>query len=455
MSESRESLKDAAQLGHVKFGGYDPETTEHFNLIERRNRHFAGSMLFYHDPIHIVRGEKAHLYDIRGRRYVDCYNNVQSMGHANPEIAQAIAEQSHTLTTHTRYLNAQVIDLAEEVVETLPGDLDVCLFVCSGTEACELAMRIARVVTGNSGAIVMENSYHGNSKLVGEMSTMTYPADRRPPWIQAVEPPDTYRGSFRSGQGDDGQLGSEYAQLAERAIEALERNGEGLAAFVCDTIFDSNGALRAPDDYFQQVYRKVRAAGGLCIADEVQAGVCRTGTFWGFEQYGVVPDIVFTGKPFGGGYPVAAVFTTRKIADQWAKSDVYFNTFGGSPVAAAAARAVIRYAGEHNILEHVNDLGAYLFSRLENLAQRHRVIGNIQGRGLFICVDLVKDRQTREPASELACLIPDAMKAEGVLIGLTGRYGNCLKFRPPLVFSREDADTTIAALDKILSDLAP
>jgi 4-aminobutyrate aminotransferase-like enzyme len=316
-------------------------------------------------------------------------------------------------------------------------------------------MRIARVVTGNSGAIVMENSYHGNSKLVGEMSTMTYSADQRPPWIQAVEPPDTYRGSFRSGQGDDGQLGSEYAQLAEPAIEVLERNGEGLAAFVCDTIFDSNGALRAPDDYFQHVYREVRAAGGLCIADEVQAGICRTGTFWGFEHYEVVPDIVFTGKPFGGGYPVAAVFTTRKIADQWAKSDVYFNTFGGNPVAAAAARAVIRYAGERNILEHVNDLGAYLMSRLENLAQRHRVIGNIQGRGLFICVDLVKDRQTREPASELARLIPDAMKAEGVLIGLTGRYGNCLKFRPPLVFSREDADTTVAALDKILSDLAP
>ena len=450
MIGENKSLKDASLLGHVQFGQYDPATTTNVDLIKRRNRHFAGSMLFYHDPVHIVRGEGAHLYDADGRRYVDCYNNVQSMGHANPEIAKAIAEQSLALTTHTRYLNEQVIELAEEVSTTLPGELDVCLFVCSGTEACELAMRIARVVTGNTGAIVMENSYHGNSKLVGEMSTATYPASQRPTHVQAIEPPDTYRGPFRAGVKSVGQ---HYADLIDPAIAALEANDEGLAGFVCDSIFDSNGALNPPDDYFQHVYRKVRAAGGLCIADEVQAGVCRTGTFWGFEHFGVVPDIVFTGKPFGGGYPVAAVFTTRAIADRWSREDVYFNTFGGNPVSAAAAKAVIRFAKEHNMLEHVNDVGAYLQNELHSLADEYPIIGNVRGRGLFVCVDLIKDSHSREPASEAASRIPDAMKAQGVLIGLTGRHGNCLKFRPPLVFTRKDVDTTIEAFRRVLAAL--
>ena len=398
----KESPTDTAQLGHVKFGAYDPAVTEHIDLIERRNKHFAGSFLMYHDPIHIVEGKGAHLFDANGHRYTDCYNNVQSMGHANPLIAEAIAEQSGRLSTHTRYLNENVIELAEEVASTLPGDLEICLFVCSGTEACELAMRIARVITGKSGAVVMESSYHGNSKLVGEMSTTTYSPEKRPAYIQPVEPPNTYRGPFRNGEGRDDQLGQLYADLADPAIEALAQNGEGLAAFVCDSIFDSNGALQAPQDYFQHVYRKVRAAGGLCIADEVQAGVCRTGRYWGFENYNVVPDIVFTGKPFGGGYPVAAVFTTRAIADQWARSDFYFNTFGGNPVAAAAARAVFQFAREQHMLEHVNAVGNYLRRGLEQLPGRHTVIGNKQGLGLFLCVDLVEDRATREPATKLA-----------------------------------------------------
>jgi 4-aminobutyrate aminotransferase-like enzyme len=454
MSDSNSSLKDSAALGHIKFGGYDPATTQNLKLIERRNKHFAGSMLFYHDPVHIVSGEGTRLYDDKGRCYVDCYNNVQSMGHANPSIAKAIADQSLLLNTHTRYLHENVIELAEEVAATLPGDLDVCLFVNSGTEACELAMRIARVVTSNSGAVVMEGSYHGNSKLVGEMSTATYTPDKRPPYVQAVEPPNTYRGSFRTGEADDGQLGQKYADLVDPAIAALQANGEGLAAFVCDTIFDSQGALDAPRDYFARVYEKVRAAGGVCIADEVQAGVCRTGTFWGFEQYDVVPDIVFTGKPFGGGYPVAAVFTTREIADRWAESDVYFNTFGGNPVSAAAALAVIRYAKDQNMPEHVKSVGEYLVSSLERLAEKHQLIGNIQGKGLFIGVDLVKDRESREPASEVARLIPDAMKDEEVLIGLTGPHGNCLKFRPPLVFSKADVDFTMSAFDEVLARLS-
>lgn len=453
MAKPSELDLETAQLSHVKFDGYDADTTTRAELIARRAEHFAGSFLFYHDPLEVVRGKGARLTDHAGREYIDFYNNVQSMGHSNPDVARAISSAYAKLTTHTRYLNEEVIELAEEAAATLPGDLDVCLFVNSGTEAAELAMRITRVVTEKSGIVVLDNSYHGNSKLVGEMSTGTYPSKNRPDYIQAISPPNTYRGQFTEANTPIEDLGRAYADLVDPAIAALEKNGHGMSAFVCDTIFDSNGALAAPRDYFQHIYRKVRAAGGLCVADEVQAGVCRTGTFWCFEQYDVVPDIVFTGKPFGSGYPVAAVFTTRAIADYWSKRDVYFNTFGGNPVSAAAAKAVIRYARKHNICDHVNDTGAYLRGKLEQLARKHQIIGNIQGKGLFLGVDLVKDRGTKEPATDIARLIPDEMKKRGVLIGLTGKLGNCLKFRPPLVITKRDVDRTISIFDQVLTDL--
>ncbi|MEH6549768.1 MAG: aminotransferase class III-fold pyridoxal phosphate-dependent enzyme [Pseudomonadales bacterium] len=448
---SEKGFKDFAGLGHVNLDAkYDKSNTTNHDLIERRNKHFAGSFLFYHDPIHIVKGKGSHLFDDKGRRYVDFYNNVAVVGHANPRVAKAISDQALKLNTHTRYLHENVIELAETVAETLPGDLEVCLFTCTGTEACELAMRIARVVTGNTGAIVMENSYHGNSKLVGEMSTLTYPASQRPAYIKTVTPPNTYRGPFCDGESD---LGSKYANLIDPAINELQENGAGLAAFVCDTIFDSQGALEAPQDYFKNAYRKVRASGGLCIADEVQAGVGRTGKYWGFEHYDVVPDIVFTGKPFGNGHPVAAVFTTRAIADLWMKSDVYFNTFGGNPVSAAAAKAVFDILKADKILPHVVKMNEHLLKGLNALQKKHEIIGNIRGKGLFIGVELVKDRDTKEPAAEVARLLPDALKTEGILIGLTGPLGNVLKFRPPLVTSKADIDLALKAFDKILSQL--
>jgi 4-aminobutyrate aminotransferase-like enzyme len=448
---SDKALGGFGGLAHVNLDGeYAAATARQLDLIERRKRHFAGSFLFYQDPVELVRGEGAHLYDSDDRRYIDFYNNVPVVGHANPRVVRAMTEQAAKLNTHTRYLHENVIRLAETVASTLPGKLDVCLFTCTGTEAAELAMRIARVVTGQRGIIVMENSYHGNSKLVGEMSTATYAPSDRPPHIEAVAAPNTYRGVFR-GDREDESLSQDYADLMDPAIERLQANGEGVAAFVCDSIFDSQGALDAPPGYFKRVYEKVRAAGGLCVADEVQAGVGRTGTYWGFEHHDVVPDIVFTGKPFGNGHPVAAVFTTREIADRWAQSDIYFNTFGGNPVSAAAAQAVFDVLREDNLLEHVKELSHYLFQRLETLQQKHSVIGRIQGRGLFVGVDLVKDRDSREPASELARRLPDLMKQQGVLIGLSGPLGNVLKFRPPLVVTREDVDRALAVFDDVLS----
>ena len=442
------SLEKLPLLGHVNVGGeYDADKVDNADLIARRKKYFAGSFLFFHNPIHLVRGRGVWMYDNKGRKYLDGYNNIPNVGHCHPRVVRAINEQARTLNTHTRYLHENVIDLAERIAGVMPDGLDVSLFSCTGTEAAELAIRIARTVTGNSGIIVMENSYHGNSKLVGEMSTSTYPAETRPPWIVAVEPPNTYQGPYRDSESN---LGRKYADLVDGAIAKLNKNGLGVAAFVCDSIFDSQGTLEAPPDYLKQVYARVHAAGGLCVADEVQAGFGRTGTYWGFEHYDVTPDIVFTGKPMGNGHPVSSVTTSRAIADKWAETDIYFNTFGGNPVSAAAANAMMQVMQDEKLISNCATVGTYFRSKLEYLADKHSIIGNVRGRGLFLGVELVKDRETREPAADIARMMPDKMKDEGVLIGLTGRHGNVLKFRMPLVTTRSHIDLLIRTLDKVI-----
>jgi 4-aminobutyrate aminotransferase-like enzyme len=334
MSE-KNPISNSPMLGaaHVDLSEYGNDV-RHLDMIHRRQRHLGGSLLFYHDPLHVVRGDGVWLYDDQGNRYLDCYNNVASVGHCHPQVVAALTQQAGLLNTHTRYLSENVIDYAEQLTKLMPNGLDVCFLVCTGTEANELAMRMARTCTGNRGTIVMENSYHGNSTLVHELSTC-FPATQRPRYVTTVEPPNVYRGS--TADANDHDPGTTYANMIDGAISTMTDNGEGLAAFLCDTIFDSQGSLAAPSDYFRRVYEKVRAAGGLCIADEVQAGLCRTGSWWGFEQYEVVPDIVTLGKPMGDGHPLAAVITSREIAERFTGSTVYFNTFGGNPVSAMAA----------------------------------------------------------------------------------------------------------------------
>lgn len=437
-------------LGHVNLAGDYDAGTSNADLIARRKKYFAGSFLFFQNPVHLVRGRGVWMYDNKGKKYLDGYNNIPNVGHCHPRVVRAIHEQARKLNTHTRYLHENVIDLAEKLANTMPDGLDVSLFSCTGTEACELSMRLARTVTGNTGIIVMQGSYHGNSKLVGEMSTAVYPPDQRPSWIEAIEPPNTYRGPYQEGESD---LGQKYADLVDAAIAKLNASGHGVAAFVCDGIFDSQGTLEAPPDYLQGIYAKVRAAGGLCVADEVQAGFGRTGKYWGFEHYNVVPDIVFTGKPMGNGHPVSSVTTSREIADKWSQSDIYFNTFGGNPVSAAAANAMMQVMEDENLVANCKKVGDYFRDMLEALAKKHPLIGDVRGRGLFLGVELVKDRASKEPAAEVSALIPDIMKDEGILIGMTGRYGNVLKFRMPLVTNRSHIDTIIRALDKVLSQL--
>lgn len=443
-------MKRPPQLGasHIDASEYDERSTTNIELIRRRHRFLGGSILFYHNPVQIVRGEGVWLFDDQGRRYLDCYNNVASVGHCHPHVVKALTKQANLLNTHTRYLHPTVVDYAERLTSTMPDPLDVCIFVCTGTEANELAMRIARCVSGNKGAIVMEASYHGNSTLMSEISTLGSPANERSPHVVAVEPPNTYRGPFLENEPN---LGEKYAALVSDAIAVLDQRGQKTAAFMCDAIFDTQGALEAPHDYFKGVYKAVRAAGGVCIADEVQAGLARTGKMWGFEHYDVVPDIVTLGKPMGDGHPVAAVVTSREFVEKFWQSSFYFNTFGGNPVSAAVGNAFLDVIQEEDIVNHVRDTGSYLRKRLEDLADRHELIGNIRGRGLFQAIELVHVKQSKNPAVELASALPDAMKEEGILIGLTGRYGNVLKIRPPLVFNIENADQLVETLDRVLS----
>ncbi len=421
-------------------------------LLQRRARAMGPTYeLFYREPVQLVRGEGVWLYDAAGKPYLDCYNNVASVGHCHPKVVKALSEQAATLNTHTRYLHENVVRFAERLGASLPGELNVCMFVCTGTEANDLAFRIARAVTGNAGAIVTDDAYHGNSMVVTELSTADYPAAERPDYLAAIEAPNPYRGAFRYGEAE---LGSKYAAFAGKAIASLEQRGHKPAMILSDAIFDSNGVLTAPEGYFQVVYDQVRAAGGLCVADEVQSGLCRLGDhMWGFEDSGVVPDIVTMGKPIGNGHPLAAVVTTPAIAAAFARNSQYFNTFGGNPVSTAVGLAVLDVVEQEGILQNANTVGAYLGKRLRALADEYPLIGDVRGKGLFFGLECVRDRNSLEPAPEEAGRISDQLRANGVLVGICGPLDNVIKIRPPLVFAREHADLLLEKLGLALRSL--
>jgi 4-aminobutyrate aminotransferase-like enzyme len=420
--------------------------------LQTRRRHAlaAGYELFYDEPLHIVRGEGVSLFDADGREYLDCYNNVPSVGHCHPRVVRAICEQAAVLNTHTRYLHENIVALAERLGEKLGGELSSCWLTCTGTEANDLAVQVARSVTGNHGVIVFENSYHGNSTLVHALSPEDCPESERPDWVIAVDPPNLYRGPYSAGEPD---LAERYAALVADAVAELDRRGHGVAALLVDCSWDANGVLIAPDGFLPFAAAHVRAAGGFVIADEVQAGYCRLGDhWWGHERYEVVPDIVTMGKPMGGGHPVAACVTTPEIAEAFSAKRGYFNTFGGNPVSAAAALAVIDVIDDDDLLANATNTGAYLGAGLAELAQRHPVVGSVQGAGLFWGLDLVVDPATKEPLprASLRHLVMDLVR-RGVLMGIVGPHRNMLKIRPPLLFGPDDADRALGALDECLA----
>ena len=404
--------------------------------------------LFYDNPVHLVRGEGVWLYDKDGRQYLDCYNNVASVGHCHPRVVAALSEQAAALNTHTRYLHENVVHYAERLGDTLPGDLGVCMFTCTGTEANDLAFRMARAVSGNEGAIVLENAYHGTSARVFELTTADYPPEKQPGYLATVPAPNGYRGQYRYG---DPHLGSAYAAAVDDAVATLEGRGFRPALFITDNVFSTNGILTPPPEYLQEAYRRVRAAGGLVVADEVQSGLHRLGDHcWAFEDSGVVPDIVSAGKPLGDGHPLAALITTPEIAAKFADHHDYFNTFGGNPVSAAVGLAVLDVIQEENVAQNVRETGAFLRKGLLALGERFELIGDVRGKGLFYGIELVRDRESRLPAAREAARVREYLREQGVLLSVTGPLENVIKIRPPMVFGRNHAERLLETLEEAL-----
>ena len=421
-------------------------------LLERRRQRLGpGLELSYDNPLHVVRGEGVWLIDAAGRSFLDAYNNVPQVGHCHPSVVQALAQQAATLNTNTRYLYTSVLEYAERLTATLPGDFSICMFVCSGSEANDLAWRLAKAHTQNSGAIVIEDAYHGTTDAVYELSPAEH-GEGRPlaEHIATVPAPDGYRGRFRR---DDPQYADRYAACIDDAVTSLNARGVAPAAFYLDLILASSGILVPPPGYVPAAFEKVRAAGGLCVADEVQSGFGRTGDhFWGFAAHDVVPDIVTLGKPIGNGFSMAAVVTAPAIVASLMEESEFFSTTGGNPVACAVGLAVLDVLEQEGLQERAASVGVVLRSKIEELAEQHPLIGEVRGAGLFIGVELVRDPSTLEPAAKEAAAIANRMRELGVLVGVGGPGANVLKIRPLLVFDENHARQLTDALDQALRE---
>lgn len=407
--------------------------------------------LSYREPLKMVRGKGAYLYDEGGQRYLDMVNNVCHVGHCHPKVVAAGQGQLAELNTNTRYLHDGIVRYAERILALFPDPLAVVMFVNSGSEANELALRMARAHTGREEMVVMEGAYHGNTQGCVDVSPYKFDGpggSGRKPWIHTVETPDPYRGSHR---GLSVATGQRYLAEASEVIASVREP----AAFICEAIQGVGGQIVLPPGYLDGVYQSVRARGGLCIADEVQIGFGRVGTaWWGFETQGVVPDIVTLGKPMGNGHPLAACVTTRAIADSFANGMEYFNTFGGNPVSCAIGSAVLDVLEEENLREHAKDVGDYLIDGLRDLQQRFPVIGDVRGMGLFIGIELVSDRETRVPDAARTAEVVEQARQRKILLSVDGPLHNVVKIKPPLVFSQSDAHDFLLVLEEVLAGLA-
>jgi 4-aminobutyrate aminotransferase-like enzyme/Ser/Thr protein kinase RdoA (MazF antagonist) len=422
-------------------------------LTQRRRRLFgpAISPLSYDRPLHLLEGRGPWMYDAEGRAYLDAYNNVPVVGHCHPHVVEAIARQAATLNTNTRYLHRSSLDLAERLIATLPEDLDTVMFVNSGSEANDLAWRMASVVTGSTGSAVTDFAYHGVTTITSDLSPEEWLGERRPQHVVQVPAPDPYRGRFRD---DDPAWSERYAAMMDEAIGELAARGLSPSLFMIDPGFTSDGILAPPPSYLQEAVHRWREAGGLFVADEVQVGYGRSGThLWGFHAHGVTPDFVTLGKPMGNGHPVAAVITRSDIAERFARETEFFSTFGGNPVACEAGLAVLEVIEREGLIANARAMGERLVAGLRSLADRHVLIGDVRSVGLLIGVDLVRDRNTREPAVDEADRVLNDLRERGLLVGTTGPSSNVLKIRPPLVIASQEADLLLETLDGVLTDL--
>jgi len=423
-------------------------------ILAGRREHIGPSLsISYRRPLSIVRGWKQFLYDEDGLRYLDAVNNVPHVGHSHPRVVRAVGQQMAVLNTNSRYLHERLVEYAERLTATLPAPLSVCYFVNSGSEANELAIRLARAATGRRGMVVIDVGYHGNTTTLIDVSPYKHDGaggSGPPAWVRKIPMPDDYRGEFRRG---DPEAGRRYAAAVTAATDALAGAGEPVAAFLAESLLSCGGQIVLPSGFLAEAYRRTRAAGGVCIADEVQVGLGRVGTHcWGFETQHVVPDIVTMGKPIGNGHPLGAVVTTPEIAAAFANGMEYFNTFGGNPVSCAAGLAVLDVMGSEGLQQNARDVGAHLLEGLRGLVARHPLAGDARGLGLFAGLELVRDRSTLAPAGSEAWYAANRMRDCGILVSTDGPYHNVLKIKPPMCFTRIDADRVVETLDRILAE---
>jgi 4-aminobutyrate aminotransferase-like enzyme/Ser/Thr protein kinase RdoA (MazF antagonist) len=417
----------------------------------QKRKRFIGNAKYYsyREPLNLVKGEGVWLYDSGGRAYLDAYNNVPHVGHCHPRVIAAIAKQTANLNTNTRYLFDALPEYAERITSTLPQELNTCFFVSSGSEANDLAWRLCKSWTGQTGGLVIENAYHGITDAVFDLS----PAERiddksTKEHIAEIKAPDAFRGPWKKDADD---CGLRYASYTDQAIDKLKQNGHAPAAFFMDMIMSSSGIMVPPPGYTEEVNKRVKNAGGLFVADEVQSGFGRLGkSMWGFEIAGVTPDIVTFGKPIAGGYPMGLVVTRSEIAEKFERDCEFFSTTGGNPVACAAADAVLQVMQDEALMLNADRIGKMLSDGIRELADQQPIIGDVRGSGLFIGVELIKDPETLAPAATEAKSIANALKNEGVLIGVDGIYSNVLKIRPPMVFNEHNAKFLLEKLHHVL-----
>jgi 4-aminobutyrate aminotransferase-like enzyme/Ser/Thr protein kinase RdoA (MazF antagonist) len=406
--------------------------------------------LSYRRPLHLVRGRGAWLEDADGNRYLDAYNNVPVVGHAHPRVVDALARQASLLNTNTRYLHEHVVELAERITASMPDELDSVMFVNSGSEANDLAWRIASTVTGGDAGLVTDWAYHGVTARIADFSPSEWNDGVQPDGVETFAAPNTYRGPFADA--------SDGAALAAKEIEAavarLAGRGGRPAALYIDSLFSADGIFTPEASVVRALVEAAREAGALWVADEVQSGHGRTGSdLWGFSTWGITPDFVTLGKPMGNGHPIAAVVTRSDLVDRFARTTTFFSTFGGNPVACAAALAVLDVIEDEGLVARAAEVGDELRDALRSLAERHGSIGDVRGRGLIAGVELVVDRETREPDRDLAARVNDEMRERGVLIGSTGRHRNTLKIRPPLAITADEVAIIAIRLGEVLADL--
>ena len=430
--------------------GFDPANAGSLSMrsqdfIDRRDRLLGPAYrLFYANPVEFSHASGVFMYDSDGNEYLDAYNNVVSVGHCHPHVNAAIAAQMDTLCTHTRYMQDGILHFAEKLLATFEENIGHLMFTCTGSEANDLALRMAKYHTGHEGIIVTSEAYHGNSELTSGFSPSMGENSRLGTWVRRVPAPDTYR-------VETGDMGEWLAAQVSDQIFDLKRRGQGLAAFVADSLFTSDGIFPNEPGMLEPVIAVVRSAGGVFVADEVQSGFARTGSrMWGYQRHGVIPDIISLGKPMGNGYPVAGIALRPELASRFGYDMRYFNTFGGNTVAMAAANATLEVVQSENLMANANQVGAIMLSGLRDLMQEDERIGDVRGTGLYLGVEMVKDRETREPDGPLALALVNEMRRRRVLISATSYNANVLKVRPPLIFTAANADQFLTELKAAL-----